>query len=83
MITSKHLENTRIALMQLEGYLEPIIEDLEIPKDEYQKKYIYATGRRIKEAGTIKRDLENLKGSLNWILSKGLVDKEVREGESE
>jgi len=78
MITSKHLENTEIALMHLEGYLESIIEDLEIPKPEYQKKYIYATGRRMNEAGTIRRDLENLKGSLNWIRSKGLIDVEVR-----
>jgi hypothetical protein len=78
MITSKHLEKTEIQLFYLENFMESIIEDLEIPKKEYQKKYIYATGRRMKEAQTIKRDLENLKGSLNWIRSKGLVDKEVR-----
>lgn len=82
MITSKYLEKAEIQLMALEGFMEEIIKDLEIPKDQYQKKYIYATGRRMKEAGTIRRDIENLKGSLNWIRSKGLVDREVREGAS-
>jgi len=80
MITSKHVDKTEIQLSYLEDFFESILNDLEIPKEEYQKKYIYATGRRQKEANTIKRDLENLKGSLNWIRSKGLIDTEVRKG---
>jgi hypothetical protein len=79
MISKQHIEETRKQVLKAEKLLYPILDDLSIPIDEYNPKWKYACERRINEYKHLRVTIENLKSSLNWYESLGLVDIEVKD----
>jgi ferritin-like metal-binding protein YciE len=79
MISKQHIEKTEKQIKELEKLLNPILDDLCIPRKEYNKKWSYAFNRRYNECTTLWVTLDNLKSSINWYKAQGLVDIEVRD----
>ena len=78
MITKAHIEVARIKVKELEKLINPILDDLNIPIEDYDPKWSYAYDRRYRECTHLWIALDNIKSTLNWYESRGLMDIEVK-----
>ena len=79
MITREQIENIKNQLKEIEPEVNKVIKELNRPLGDYGNKWDYAFERRLKEATEIWISFDNLKSSMNWCLSQGLVDIDITE----
>ena len=78
MITTEQIEQIENKVKEIEPLLNKVLDDLNIPKEQYKSKWVYAYDRRYKECTHLWVTLDNLKSSLRWYKVQGLVDIEVK-----